>query len=271
VTRTLLLLFCRKELRDLRTNRRIWPGYLMLPVIGVLLPLGLILLFPAVMDPARPIDDPGLRLLLESLQRDHTIHGATFVERLTRLVVRESGLWYLLMPVVLAAGSAALAIVREKEQRTLEPILATPLSDGALVLSKLVGAVGPALLWTWVSAIAGYAVVAVATLIRLGIAIGPTAGNLVGLLFLGPAIAVAAALAAIAASARFTDSQSANLFAGLVIVPITLILLAVLGRPAMIWPWVGFGGTALVSLGCAGLYRRARRRLQRDELLTRWR
>ena len=271
MNRSLLLLFYRKELRDLRANRRIWPGYLVLPVIGILLPLLLVLLLPSLVDPSGPIQDPGLRVLVEMVRHDPTIRGATFAERFSRLVLRESGLWYLLMPVVLAAGPAALAIVREKEQRTLEPILATPLSDGALVLSKLVGAVGPALLWTWLSGAAGYGIVALATLIRLGTPIGPTPGNLVGLLLLGPALTAAAALAAIGASARFTDSQSANLFAGLVIVPVTLMLLALLGRPAMILPWVGVLGTVLVLLACLGLHRRARRRLQREELLTRWR
>ncbi len=271
MTRSLLLLFFRKELRDLRSNRRIWPGYMILPFIGILLPLFLILLLPALVDPAVPISDPGLRLIVEMVRADPTIGGVTFAERLTRLIVRETGLWYLLMPVVLAAGPGALAIVREKEQRTLEPILATPLSDGALVLSKLVGAAGPALLWTAVSAVAGYVVVGLVTWLRLGTPVGPTLGSLVALVFLGPALTAAAALGAIAASARFTDSQSANLFAGLVIVPLTLMMLAVLGRPALIFPWVGVAGSVLVWLACLGLFRRARRRLQREELLTRWR
>lgn len=48
------------------------------------------------------------------------------------------------MPVVLASSAAALSLVREKEQRTLESILATPLSDRDLLLAKLVAAVDPA-------------------------------------------------------------------------------------------------------------------------------
>jgi ABC-2 type transport system permease protein len=267
----LLVLFCRKELRDIRSNRRVWPGYLVLPGVGILLPLLVVFLLPLMLDPLQQAGDPGIRMLIETVQRDPTLHGATTAERVARLLLRELGLWYLLMPVVLASGPAALSLVREKEQRTLEPILATPLTDQGFVLSKLIGALGPALLWTWVSAIAGYAITAVFTGIRLGVVIGPTPGNLVAIALLAPALAAAASLAAIAASAKFTDSQSANLFTGVVIVPATLILLAVLGRPAMVSAWIGIAGFVVVMLICLALYGRALRRLRREELLTSWR
>ena len=267
----LLVLFCRKELRDIRSNRRVWPGYLVLPGVGILLPLLVIFVLPVMLDPMQQVQDPGIRMLIETVRRDPSLAEGSMVERMARLFLRDLGLWYLLMPVILASGPAALAIVREKEQRTLEPILATPLSDRGFVLSKLIGALGPAILWTWISAIAGYAITAVVTAIRLGVVIGPTAGNLVAIVLLAPALAAAASLGAIAASARFTDSQSANMFTGVVIVPITLILLALVGRPAMVSGWMGLAGSALVGLICYALYWRAVKRLRREELLTNWR
>lgn len=267
----LLMLFCRKELRDIRSNRRVWPGYLVLPGVGILLPLTVIFVLPVILDPMQQVQDPGIRMLIETVQRDTTLAEGSIVERMARLFLRDLGLWYLLMPVILASGPAALAIVREKEQRTLEPILATPLSDRGLVLSKLIGALGPAILWTWISALAGYAITAVVTAIRLGDVIGPTAGNVVAIVLLAPALAAAASLGAIAASARFTDSQSANMFTGVVIVPITLILLALVGRPAMVSGWMGLAGFVLVALICYALYWRAVKRLRREELLTNWR
>ena len=267
----LLLLFCRKELRDLRSNRQVWPVYLILPVVAVLLPVILILVIPVMVDPVRAATDASVRMLVETVARDPSLAGATLAEQIARLLVREFGLWYLLMPVVLASGPAGLSIVREKEQRTLEPILATPLGDRELVGSKLAAAIGPALLWTWTAAVAGYAVAALVTGVRIGIPIGPTAGNLVGLVFLGPALAAAAALGGIGVSARFTDSQSANLFTGLVVVPLTLIVLGLVGRPAMASAGTGFGAGVVVLGGCALLFRRALSRLRREELLTRWR
>jgi uncharacterized MnhB-related membrane protein len=54
-------------------------------------------------------------------------------------------------------------------------------------------------------------------------------------------------------------------------VPVALIVVAVLGRPAMMSAVVGLA-EAVVGIGvCALLFRRALRRLQREDLLTRWR
>jgi ABC-type Na+ efflux pump permease subunit len=53
-------------------------------------------------------------------------------------------------PVALTSTVAADSFVGEKERNTLEPLLATPISDGQLFLAKLCTAVVPAVLGTWV-------------------------------------------------------------------------------------------------------------------------
>ena len=39
MTRDVLFLFLRKELRDVRSNKQVWPAYLILPVLAVALPI----------------------------------------------------------------------------------------------------------------------------------------------------------------------------------------------------------------------------------------
>ena len=63
-------------------------------------------------------------------------------------------LFYLLMPIVLGQCRRPRP-GREKEQRTLEPILATLIRDRDLLLAKLVAAVVPAMLITWAAFVAG--------------------------------------------------------------------------------------------------------------------
>ncbi len=270
MTRDLALLFLRKELRDLKANRQVWAGYLLLPVITVLLPVILLLLLPLMTGP-EALEDAGVRMLLETVARDPTLAGATITERLARLLLRDYGIMFLVMPIILAAGTAALTIVREKEQRTLEPILATPIGDRELLWAKLVGVMGAPLLVTWVTGVAGMAVSAAASAVVLGTMIGPTAGNLVGLFVVGPIFATAAALAGIGVSVRLVDSQAANQYVGLVIVPVTIVIAAVVGRSAMLSPLVGVGIAVLAVPLCAFFFRRALRRLRREDLLTRWR
>lgn len=271
MNRGVLSLFVRKEFRDLRSNRQLWPAYLLLPALAVMLPVLLLALLPWLADPARAGQDAGVDLLLQTVANDASLRGESLLEKTARLLLRDVGLFYLLMAAILSSGAAALALVREKEQRTLEPILATPLRDSDLLLAKLLAAIGPALAVAWASAVAGSIAGAVMSLIQVHVLILPTAGNLVGWVLLGPALAAVSALAALRVSARFADVPSATQFTGLVVVPVSLIVVIVLGRPAMASPVVGLGSAAVAGLLALGLFRVNTRRFQREEILTRWR
>jgi ABC-2 type transport system permease protein len=269
VTRGVLWLFARKEFRDLRSNRQLWPAYLLLPALAVLLPVLFLTMLPLLGD-ASAGQDPGVEMLLQTVEHDPTLRGATIAERVARLLLRDLGIFYLLIAVVLSSGAAAMALVREKEQRTLEPILATPIRDRDLLLAKLLAAVGPALVVTWGSAVVGSLAGMAAGIWRTGKVIGPTAGNLVSWGLLAPALAALAALAGLRASARFTDVPGAMQYTGLVVVPISLIFVAVLGRPAMASPLVGLIGSVVVGLLALWLFNANARRFSREEILTKW-
>ena len=271
MNRAVLGLFLLKELRDVRSNRQLWPAYLLLPIVAVGLPVLLLGVLPLLADPAQAERDPGIAMLVESVSHDAGLAGATLAERIARLVLRDFGMFYLLIGVVLASGAAALALVREKEQRTLEPILATPLRDRDLLLAKLIAAVVPALAVAWGAMLAGSLAGALAGRWRTGAWILPTAGNWVAWLLLAPALSSVAALFALRASARFTDVPGATQFTGLVVVPLALVLVALLGRPAMASPAVGALGAVGVSLLALLLFAGNLRRFRREEILTRWR
>jgi ABC-2 type transport system permease protein len=271
VNREIWWLFLRKEVRDVRSNRQVWPAYLLLPAIAVLLPVLLLALLPLLADPSRAGGDPAVDLLIETVSRDSTLRGGTVTEKVARLLLRDLGVFYLLVGVILASGSAALALVREKEQRTLEPILATPLRDRELLLAKLFAAVGPAMLVAWGTTLAGSLAGAIVGRWRTGQWILPTAGNWVAWLLLGPALATFAALLGLRASARFTDVPGATQFTGLVVVPLALVVVALVGRPAMASPLVGLVGAVAVGLLARWLFSGNVRRFRREEILTRWR
>jgi ABC-2 type transport system permease protein len=271
MNRAVLDLFMRKELRDVRSNRQLWPAYLLLPAVSVFLPVLLLAVLPLLADPTRMGHDAGVDLLIQTVANDPRLRGDSLPERIARLLLRDFGLFYLLVGVILASGAAALALVREKEQRTLEPILATPLRDRDLLLAKLLAALGPALLVSWGSALAGSTVGMAAAFWRTGKLIFPTAGNLVGWILLGPALAVLAALFALRVSARFTDVPGATQFTGLVVVPLSLVVVALLGRPAMASPLVGLVSAAVLGVVAVWLFNSNVRRFKREELLTKWR
>jgi hypothetical protein len=87
---------------------------------------------------------------------------------------------------------------------------------------------------------------------------------------LAPLLAFGAVLATMRVSARMTDPQAANQFAGMVIVPAFLISLALFGKLLTL----SFTALCIACLHMLVLdfflFRLNLRKFQRDEILTRW-
>lgn len=62
--RDTLLLFLRKELSDLRSNRQVWPAYMLLPLVAILLPLLLLALLPVLLQQGQTGQDAAITMLL---------------------------------------------------------------------------------------------------------------------------------------------------------------------------------------------------------------
>jgi ABC-type Na+ efflux pump permease subunit len=97
----------RKELRDYRRNRFIFVSMAIYPLIFVAAPIANIFALPASLS-------------------SHALHN-----RLGLIL-----LFMLLIPVVVPATVASYAVVGEREQGTLEPLLTTPISSEELLLGK---------------------------------------------------------------------------------------------------------------------------------------
>src|SRR4029450_3613219 len=58
---------------------------------------------------------------------------------------------FLLLPMLLPSIIASYSIVGEKSNRTLEPLLATPIKTGELLTGKILASLLPTMLLTWVA------------------------------------------------------------------------------------------------------------------------
>lgn len=259
-------IFLSKELRELRANPQIWPGYLILPLIAVALPI----IFLAVIPTSGAAVDPDLAGMLRLAEHDPLLAAFPDNQRLARLLTREAATIFLFMPVLLSGMSAALAIAAEKQQRTLEPILATPVSVGDLLAAKLLAALGPAVLVTWGTALVSVIATAITTQVRYGEPFWPGWAVVLVLVLLAPACGAAAALLGMRASIRAKDVQPAVQMAGLWVVPLGVIFASLLGRPSLRSVPVGVAAFAIVVALGWWLFRGNIRRFEREELLTRW-
>lgn len=262
------LLFLRKELRELRKNKFVLPVYLVLPPIAVILPV----LFAAFSPQIVAIDqnDPAILAILRVVKSTPEFAHMGTDEAITRFFMRSLVSFYLLLPVGLSSISAAFSVVAEKQQRTLEPILATPITDLEFLMGKLLASLAPSIILTWVAAIFAAVIVNWITWGKYETVLLPERFWFVGVFLLAPLMGMASVLAAIRLSAKMSDPQSANQFTGLVIVPAFMILIGVFGKVLTI----SMGAVAIacvaVVLLVLFLLRLNLKNFQREEILTRW-
>lgn len=185
--------------------------------------------------------------------------------------LREFMVLYLVLPMSLPSLLAAFSIIGEKQQKTLEPVLATPVSTGELLLGKTVAAVIPAVLVTW----AAWGLTAAIT----GVLLAPRFGHypllsaewLLCILVLGPLAALMSAGLCVTISSRAKDVRSAQQVAALVVVPLVFFAaFQISGRFALdvtrlLW------GAAFIAAADVVLFRIGVRLFAREYILTRWR
>jgi len=185
-------------------------------------------------------------------------------------ILNEFLLLYMIMPLMIPITIAAYSIVGEKATRSLEPLLATPISTEELLAGKSLAAVIPAVLATW----ACFLIFAIALPIIgvspavISYALGPT--WLVAIFIGGPLMAVFAVNIAVLVSSRARDPRAAEQTAAVVILPILMLLFAVLGGFIILNVTIMLASfSALLILDVFLVYLGARL-FQREAILTRW-
>ena len=105
---------------------------------------------------------------------------------------------------------AAYSIVGEKVEKSLEPLLATPISDGEILLGKSIAAFIPPMLAIWAAASTFMVVTDYMTRNLLPYYYFPNWNSGVMLLLLAPFAAIMSIELAVIVSARVSDVRGAN-------------------------------------------------------------
>jgi ABC-2 type transport system permease protein len=175
----------------------------------------------------------------------------------------------LLVPVTGAITFAGHSLVGEKLGRSLEPLLATPITTTELLLAKVGGALLPSLAimaLTTAIYLAGVAWLAEPGVVRA--LLSPKTALLV--LGLGPMTSALALQVGVLVSARVNDPRTAQQFGALFILPLTALFMAqmsgvfvlTLGMGLLIFAALFAAWLLLLLLGV--------KLFQREAILTRW-
>lgn len=264
------LIFLSKELRDARRNKYLFPVYLVLPFLPFSLPIVLVLAGPHLIGVAMEQQDPGLLAISRLVQSIPEYANLPPGEAMVRYLLRGVLGFYFLIPLALSSISAAFSIVSEKQQRTLEPILATPITDRELLFGKLLASLLPSVAATWASALASALVVDAISWHTYRALLVPDRFWLVGIFVLAPLLGAASVLATMRLSAKMTDPQAANQLTGLVVLPAFFAGIGLFGKILTTSFTALLIACLAVLLIALALFRVNVVKFQREEILTRW-
>lgn len=130
---------------------------------------------------------------------------------------------FLLIPSISATVIGSSSFVGEKERRTIEGLLYTPITNRELVLGKILASLIPSIVISW-SSFACYALIVnyYANPV-IGQSFFPTTSWVVLMLVMVPLIAFLTVALIVAVSGRSTSSQSAQGTSFLVVMPVILL------------------------------------------------
>lgn len=254
----------RKEWEDTLRNKLIFSMLIGVPLIMTIIPIAI--LYATGVGAVNQSDLSDMTGML----RNPLYANMAPREALQAMMSSQMLILFLLMPLILPVTIAAYSIVGEKVTRSLEPLLATPITTMQLLLAKAFAASAPAVVLTWISyaIFVGFARLFAASDRVFSVFVNPM--WLVALLLLAPLLTIMAVCAGIMVSSRVNDPRAAEQLGGLVVIPFMGFFLSVLGGLILLNTTTFLIVTGIVALCDVGLVYAAVALFQRETILTQW-
>jgi ABC-2 type transport system permease protein len=187
-----------------------------------------------------------------------------------RLLISLLALFYLIVPVVVPTVLASYSFVGEKVNRSLEPLLATPASDGELLLGKSLSIFLPTMGATWISFAVGAVLVDVLTFPLLGSYPIPDMEWLLILFLLAPLVCVLAIATNVLISSRVSDVRASQQLGAIVVAPVLILVFSSVAGLLALGPGVILAFAGLLAAVDAGVVALGLKTFRREEILVRW-
>ena len=257
-----------KELADLRQNPAVFVPAILTGLFAVVLPFFVAVLVP-YLSGERLSDSSDFQIAIEMYRDQPSTRALDPEGAIQAWIFQQFVLLLVLTPVAGSMSVAAYTVIGEKQARTLEPLLATPITTLELLGAKVIASLLPAIALAaacFVLYVAGIALFAYP-----GVAWALMTPRPLSIVFLlGPLSSLAALQLAVCVSSRVNDARSAQQIGALIILPIAGLLVAQLtGNVQLTVPAILLIALALVAVN-AGLMRIGVALFDRESILTRW-
>lgn len=245
-----------KDVREVVGNRRIFSVMWIIPLMfAVVLPLIMLLAFTFAPQSEMQDFEGMLRLLPAGLLEEDI--GRT-VMRMTLQYMFP--MFFLMIPVMAASVMASSSFVGEKERRTLETLLYSPLTVHQVFVAKVTAAFLVSQLVSLISFAVLVAVTMTGTHLLMGGAMGPGWTWLPLMLVASPAIALMGIILTVRMSVKAQTSEEAQQRAAFLVLPLVLLAISQMAGLFLMQWWMllalGAGVGVLDALLLAGTARK---------------
>jgi ABC-2 type transport system permease protein len=209
-------------------------------------------------------------ILIFSLQAQAAaLTQAELVEAATTLINLFTA-YFVIIAAVLPTIIASYSFVGEKLKKSLEPLLATPTTDGELLFGKSLAAFIPCVGATYIGALIFVIIIDAWSAINLGVLLVPNVYWATVMGAVTPLACILSVEANVIISSRVNDIRAAQQLGGLIILPIILVLVlatTVQSIPLVTLALILTGGLAVADIA---MFYLSKATFQREEILTKW-
>ncbi len=253
-----------KEWTEMRRNKLVFSVVIFVPLLMAAIPIAMLILMGRL--PIKQSDFEELGRMLNN----PLYSGMTPAEAMQSVLASNYLVLFLMMPLMVPVTIAAYSIVGEKITRSLEPLLATPVTITELLLGKGLAAALPGIGAAWIC----YGIFLIFARIFsvsdrvFRVFIDPM--WLVAMFILAPLLTVMAVSVGVIVSSRTSDPRAAEQLGSLVILPLMILFIGPLTGFIMLNSTTFWISSLIVAMLDVGLVYLGVKLFQRETILTRW-
>jgi len=242
----------RKDLSVFRKNKYVLYSLIAMPIIlGVVLPI--IFIFAL-----------NTQITSGELPREQVLAAVNQIVGLATM-------YFVLIPAILPSIIASYSFVGEKIEKSLEPLLATPTTDGELLLGKSLASFIPCMVVTYVGAAISAIIIDFWSITTPQIAtiIIPNPYWLLVIGAIAPLACIMSVEANIIVSSKVNDIRAAQQLGGLVVLPLIFVVIFA-STSAQLSTILAFAVILALAVADIVLFYLSKATFQREEILTKW-
>ncbi|MCX6383875.1 MAG: ABC transporter permease subunit [Actinobacteria bacterium] len=254
------LIIFKKEIKEVIRSKSVWvPSIILSLIFAVIMPVVL------SVGSGSLLKNPDTAKLLSKI-----LAGYDPFTALVMFLSKQLLIFLLLVPAMIPSLIAPTSITLEKESRTLEPLLATPVKTSELLLGKTLTSIIPAFVISTFNFILLSVTIDIISFPKLGYIFLPNTEWLITAFILSPAISFIITMVSLTISSRTTDVKSAQGIGSAVILPIYAIVgMQIVGLFVLNSVYLLIASLVLIAL-CPIFLKLAIRVFDRENILTKW-